>query len=95
MNNIDDLKPVITKSFDCDCRHLRTSRIHQIYDNETVWKGKVETFELIDHPKAKYAYAWSWIDDDGETQHTTVLGVPPVNMAGDAVTVAIASGQQE
>lgn len=40
-------------------------------------KGTVEVFDLIGHPKAKRAYAWSYRDGD---QHKTiaVLAIPPV-----------------
>jgi hypothetical protein len=45
---------------------------------------------LIDHPKAKYAYAWIYRDDN-QNRTTVVLKIPPVDSPQSAVKVAIAS----
>ena len=47
-------------------------------------------FALIGHPKAKYAYAWTYRDDD-QNETTVVLKIPPVDSAQTAVKVATAS----
>jgi len=50
----------------------------------------VEVFDLIDHPKAKRAYAWIYEDHD-QNKTVTVLHVPPVDSPQSAVKVAIAA----
>jgi hypothetical protein len=54
------------------------------------WDGVVETFDLQGHAKAKRCHAWSY-EENGETQYTTVLEIPPVDSAETAVKVAIAA----
>jgi hypothetical protein len=53
------------------------------------WDGEVEVFELIAHPDAKRCYSWSYQDDDGKEQFTTVLGVGPVVSPQAAVKAAL------
>ena len=48
-----------------------------------------ETFDLLDHPTAKRAYAWERWEPGEEPRYTVVLGIPPVNSANDAVKAAI------
>lgn len=62
-------------------------------DGQTVWKGQVEVFKLMDHPKAKEAFAWGYKDDAGEMQYVAVLAVPPIVSPREAVQAAIASGR--
>jgi hypothetical protein len=50
---------------------------------------------LVDHPKAKEGYAWSYKADNGETRYFAVLGVPPISTAIDAVRAYIASQAQK
>jgi hypothetical protein len=45
---------------------------------------------LIDHPKAKRCYAWSF-EDGKQTRSVTVLELPPIDSPETAVKVAIAA----
>ena len=60
------------------------------FEGQTACQGTVEVFDLIGHPKAKRAYAWTYRDGD---KHKTiaVLEIPPVDSPQSAVKVAIAS----
>jgi hypothetical protein len=49
----------------------------------------------VGHPKAQICYAWSYYDDKGETQYTTVLELPPVDSPESAVKVAIAASARK
>ncbi len=62
-----------------------------MFRGETVWKGDVEVFDLVEHPKAKRCYAWSHLDgpNDERTRLVTVLEIPPVVSAETAVRVQI------
>ena len=88
---IQNLTEAVTALHGCDCVHLGTSRIVELWERQKVFDGDVETFGLFGHPKAQEAYAWAW-DNGTEPQYIAVLKVPPINDPGDAVRAAIASG---
>jgi hypothetical protein len=74
----------------CGSRHVRSVPVREVFNDLVVWEGTVEVFDLIDHPKAKHCYAWSF-DDGKQTRSITVLELPPVNSPETAVKVAIAA----
>ena len=84
------LKAAVEKMHDCLAVHSATVPVHEVFQGQTVWQGDVEVF-IVDHPKAKRAYAWSHPDgvDDFDEKFTAVLEVPPVDSAKTAVKVAI------
>lgn len=89
-----DLLDVVRRSSGAEPSWIRTDRVHEQHEGETVWIGDVEVFALAGHPQANVAYAWSYETDDGKRRTVTVLGIPPIDTATDAVRAAIASGQQ-
>lgn len=93
MNNLTDLKDAVAAMHECDCSHVSTAKVREVFEHEVAWQGEVEVFELTGHPKAETAYAWSYEDDDGEMQYVAVLKIPPVETPSDAVRAAIASGR--
>ena len=56
------------------------------HEDQTAWQGTVEIFDLIGHPKAKRAYAWTYRDGD-QNKIIVVLGIPPVDSPQNAVKV--------
>jgi hypothetical protein len=88
---LETLTRAVSAMEGCPCSHLGTSKVHEQMDGQTVWKGEVETFALQGHPSAKRAFAWSYVDDQGETQFVSLLEQPPVNSPRAAVQIAIAS----
>jgi hypothetical protein len=50
---------------------------------------KVEVFNVSGHPRAFQCYAWAYQDNDGRTQYTAVLKLPPVKSPQDAVRAAL------
>ena len=75
----------------CKCCHIGSTVVKEIFEGQVAWEGQVEIFDLEGHRTAKVCYAWSYKDDDGETQYFTVLHIPPVDSPESAVKVAIAS----
>ena len=69
--------------------------MHETFQGKTAGKGVVEVFELVNHPQAKEAYAWSYTIDAGETRHVAVLVVPPIDSPADAVRAAIIAESQK
>jgi len=72
-----------------EARHIETVHVHERHEGETVWEGDVEVFQLIEHPKAKLAYAWSEATTGTKRRFFVVLGVPPVGSAKAAVQASI------
>jgi hypothetical protein len=50
----------------------------------------LKSFDLVGHPQAKRAYAWTYHDGD-QSKTIAVLEIPPVNCPQSAVKAAIAS----
>ena len=90
---IERIKQVIFHLHKVDSDHVDSVPVEERFKGRTIWKGIVEVFNLIRHPKAKRCYAWSHRegkDDTGE-RFVTVLEIPPVKDAHSAVQVAIAA----
>ena len=64
--------------------------VSEFFFEKKGWGGFFRVFKLIQHPKAKRCYAWSY-QDEKETKSVTVLEIPPVDSPESAVKVAIAS----
>jgi hypothetical protein len=55
-----------------------------------VWNGTVHIFDLVGHPKAKRAYAWSSpIEGSTKRRFFAVLGMGPIMGPVEAVRAAI------
>ena len=81
----------------CDCKHVESVPVHEVFRGQTVWQGRVEVFALTGHPKAKKAYAWSHLDgkkDEGE-RIVTVLKIPPVESPITAVRASIVADSKK
>ena len=62
--------------------------VHETHEGATVWQGEVQVF-AVTHPKASRVYAWSHETEGKRRRFHAVLGVSPVEGAGEAVRVAI------
>jgi hypothetical protein len=82
---------LITSIDGCECVHVASEPVHEVFQGQTAWQGTVEVFDIIGHPRAKRVYAWQYEDDDKQTKTITVLEIPPVDSAQTAVKVAIAA----
>jgi hypothetical protein len=64
--------------------------IHEAHAGQTVWEGVVHVFDLIGHPKATRAYAWSSpIEGSAKRRFFAVLHIPPIDSPQKAVRAAI------
>ena len=85
---IERLQRVIQRLHGADSKWLYSIPVLDTFEGEVVWEGTVERFELLNHPEAKYCYAWS--DFDPQQEHLDAfLQVPPVKTAKDAVRMHI------
>ena len=91
---ITKLKDAIRATYGCESLHIKSVPVKEVFEGQTAWQGTVEVFDLIGHPKAKRAYAWTYrVGDQNKT--VAVLEIPPVDSPESAVKVAIASKDRE
>jgi hypothetical protein len=70
--------------------------VHEKRNGSTVWYGCVHIFDLIGHPNAQRAYAWSSDAFVGhEMKITTALQHGPVSTPEAAVRAAIAENDED
>jgi hypothetical protein len=91
MTYLEELRDVIKRLHGVESRHVESVPIKESFQGKTVWEGIVEVFELIGHPKATRAYAWSHDTDNPKKprRHVTVLHIEPVISPLLAVRAAI------
>jgi hypothetical protein len=97
VNNIQELQDVIHKLHGVKATHVETVPVKETFRGQTVWEGKVEVFDLQDHPTASRIYAWSHDTDDPNNpkRHVTVLHLPPAITPLRAVQASIVSDVRE
>ena len=90
---IQTLQKAISKGFECESKHVESVPVCEVFRGKTVWKGTVEVFDLVDHPRAKRAYAWGHAmrDTGNEVRLSVLLGVPPIDSPQKAVQAVILS----
>jgi len=71
----------------CRAAWVQSVPVHEVYEGTTVWQGDVQVYALTGHPKANRCYGWSYGDPE---QFITILELPPVKTAQDAVKVGVA-----
>lgn len=89
-NDISLIKEAIKETLGCDSSWVESKRVTEKFQEQIAWDGTVEVFDLIDHPKTKRAYGWSYREGNKD-KAKVVLGMSPVDSAQSAVKVAIAS----
>jgi hypothetical protein len=90
---IERIKQVIFHLHKVDSEHVNSVPVEERFQGRTIWKGIVEVFNLIRHPKAKRCFAWSHPegDDNKGERFVTVLEIPPVDSPQTAVKISITS----
>lgn len=91
MNQIERLRQTIRDAHGLESTYVESVPIEESLRGEKLWSGTVDVFRVSGHPKAQYAYAWSYHADSGHTRRIAVLGVPPINSASSAVATVVAA----
>lgn len=89
---LNELQINVQKLHNCGAIHRGSVAVHEKFSGKGVWRGQVEIFDLVGHPKAKRAYAWSQHGGPKteKTQIVAVLEIPPVVDAKTAVQASMA-----
>ena len=94
--SVDALQDAIRNLHDCESQFVESVPVTETHDGQIVWGGVVQVFDLIDHPEAERAYAWSHeVDDSDARRFVVVLHQRPVDSAQAAVKAAIAAEYRE
>jgi len=88
LSYISELQDTIRRLHGVESKHVESVPVKETFQGKTVWEGIVEVFELIGHPTAQKAYAWSH-DADSKRRHVAVLHTGPVTSPVLAVRAAI------
>lgn len=88
---IDELKDTIRRLHGVESSHVETVPVKESFQEKTIWEGKVEVFELYDHPETDKLYAWIDETDDPNNleRHVTVLHIHPITSPQLAVRAVI------
>ena len=87
---MEALRKAIRDLHRSDSTWVESVVVREFFKGQIVWGGTVEVFDLIDHPTAKRAYAWSHaVDDSEKRRYVAVLHEGPVDSPEAAVRAAI------
>jgi hypothetical protein len=89
------LKQAIRDLHGCDSTWAESVSVIESFQNQAVWEGAVEVFDLDGHPTAMCCYAWSHRTDEGKLRHVAVLHQGPVDSPETAVRAAIVQESRE
>lgn len=91
---IDALRDAIRGLHGCDSRYVETVEVKETFAGDAVWDGAVSVFDLVGHPAAKRAYAWSHATTGAKRRFVAVLALGPVVSPETAVRAAIVAEER-
>ena len=91
-NYLDRLKAYVEEVQMCSAAFLETEHIKGPVNGETIWEGDVEVF-WINSPTTRAKRCYGWLRGESD-EFVTVLGLPPVNCALEAVRAAYGSAEE-
>ncbi|HKO42183.1 MAG TPA: hypothetical protein VJU84_02755 [Pyrinomonadaceae bacterium] len=94
---IAELADVIRKLHGSEASYVETVPVKETFQDQVVWEGEVEVFDLIDNPQASRVYAWSHETNraDEPKRTVTVLHIAPVTSPELAVRASIIQDYRE
>ena len=90
----ENLLTAIEHRGNCGAIYRQTQPVRLSMGGQVVWQGKVEVFELKDHPQAKQAFGWGFQNSQNKTEYITVIGIPPLDTPLSAVKAFVASREK-
>ncbi len=88
---IPALQDAIRHLHGCESTWVESVPVHETHEGATVWDGEVQVFDLVGHPTATRAYAWSYATTGTKRRFVAVLHVPGVDSPEAAVRASIVS----
>lgn len=85
-----ELKHVVEFQHGGSATLVQSVPVTETFEGKTVWQGVVHVFDLVGHPTAKRAYAWSSpIEGSAKRRFFAVLHTKRINSPLQAVRAAI------
>jgi hypothetical protein len=86
----DQLKDVVERKHGGSAQFARSVPVRETFEGKAVWEGMVHVFDLVGHPTATRAYAWSSpIEGSTKRRFSAVLHTDRINSPLEAVRAAI------
>lgn len=93
---INELRVATERMHGCSAKLALSTPVEETHNGVTVWEGIVHVFDLMGHPTATRAYAWSSPIEEGDKRRFfAVLHQGPVKSPVDAVRAAIVAEQRQ
>jgi hypothetical protein len=94
---IEELQNAIRHLYNAEAVYVETVPVKEVFQDQVVWDGEVEVFDLSDSPDATRVYAWAHDTDvaDEPRRTVTVLHIPPVTSPEKAVRASIVKDYRE
>ena len=89
------LQDAIRHLHGCESRFVESVPVDERFNDQPVWQGDVQVFDLIGHPTARRAYAWSYATTGERRQFVAALHAPPVDGPLAAVRGYIAASARK
>ena len=91
-----ELRNAVESMHLCKAQLAQSVPVSELFNDETVWQGVVHVFDLVDHPKATRAYAWSSpIEGSSKRRFFAVLHMGAIKSPRDAVRAAIVAERRQ
>jgi len=88
--SVDQLKEAVERQYGGTATLVAIDPVKEVFERNTVWQGKVHTFNLEGCPNATRAYAWSSPTASGiRRRFFAVLHLGGIRSPQDAVRAAI------
>jgi hypothetical protein len=88
--DIDQLRNAIERMHGGTAQLAQSLPVRETFEGNPVWEGVVHVFDLIGHPTATRAYAWSSpIEGSTKRRFSAVLHTDRINSPLEAVRAAI------
>jgi hypothetical protein len=85
----DQLREAVERIHGSTAKLVQAVPVCETFQGQTVWEGVVQVFDLVGHPTASRAYAWSSpIEESTNRRFFAVLHKPPVGSPQAAVRAA-------
>jgi hypothetical protein len=86
----DQLKDVVERKHGGSAQFARSVPVRETFEGKAVWEGVVHVFDLVSHPTATRAYAWSSpIEGSTKRRFSAGLHTTRINSPLEAVRAAI------
>ena len=82
---IEMIGKAFAKGFDVEVKYIESVPVVETFQNQMVWDGLVDVFDVVGHGTAKRGYGWIIQNANNEIDYATVLEIAPVNSPKTAV----------